>query len=146
MGRWYRLKFTSDDNDTFLVTSPEFPEVSSYGETEAEALRWGLDAIIEAIAGRIHFQDDIPPPHAKRPRGHAVELSLLHYLKLALYLALRQKGLTRAELARRMGSHRETVDRLFRLDHNSRMDQLEAAFNALGVPIDVEVPLLEIVS
>jgi hypothetical protein len=28
------------------------------------------------------------------------------------------------------------VDRLFRLDHASRLDQLEAAFNALGIQIE----------
>jgi hypothetical protein len=28
------------------------------------------------------------------------------------------------------------VDRLFRLDHASRLDQLEAAFNALGIRIE----------
>jgi antitoxin HicB len=42
-------------------------------------------------------------------------------------------------LARRLHWNRESVDRLFRLDHNSRLDQLEAAFKALGRNIDIEV-------
>ncbi len=141
MGRWYRLKFTPDTNDTLLVVSPDFPEVTSFGETEAEALHWGLGAVEEAIAGRIYYHEDIPPPRSKRPRGPAVELPLLTYLKVALYLALREKNITRAELTRRMGVHREQVDRLFRLDHNSRLDQLESAFKAIDVPVNIEVPL-----
>jgi len=36
---------------------------------------------------------------------------------------------------RDLGWHREQVDRLFRLDHNSRIDQLEEAFRALGHPL-----------
>ncbi len=34
---------------------------------------------------------------------------------------------------------RQQVDCLFRLDHNSRVDQLEAAFHALGSEIAVEI-------
>jgi hypothetical protein len=36
-------------------------------------------------------------------------------LKASLYRALRESGITRAELMRRLGGNRESVDRLFRL-------------------------------
>jgi antitoxin HicB len=39
-----------------------------------------------------------------------------------------------------MGVHREQVDRLFRIDHKSRLDQIEAAAKALGVSISVGIP------
>jgi antitoxin HicB len=48
----YRLKLTPDDNGTFLVTSPDFPEVKTFGHTKAEAQRQGRAAIGEAIAAR----------------------------------------------------------------------------------------------
>ena len=38
----------------------------------------------------------------------------------------------RAGLARRMGIHKQEVERLFDPDHASRIEQLEAAFAALG--------------
>jgi antitoxin HicB len=64
------------------------------------------------------------------------------FLKAALYMICRRRGLSRAELARRMGvRHREQVDRLFRLDHNSRLDRIEAAFKAIDVPLDIDLPL-----
>ena len=69
-----------------------------------------------------------------------VGVPALVYLKSALYMISRQKGVTKAELARRLKWHREQVDRLFRLDHNSQLDQLEAAFDALGVPLRFDVP------
>jgi antitoxin HicB len=40
---------------------------------------------------------------------------------------------------RRLGWNRESVDHLFRLDHASRLDQLEAAFKALGRSVDVSI-------
>jgi antitoxin HicB len=58
---------------------------------------------------------------------------------LQLYWALREEGITRAELARKLHWNRESVDRLFRLDHRSRLEQLEAAFTALGRTVDMKV-------
>jgi antitoxin HicB len=72
--------------------------------------------------------------------GRYVELPMLTYLKAGLYMISRSAGVTRAELARRMGVHREQVDRLFRLGHKSRLDQIEAAAKALGIDISVAIP------
>ena len=47
--------------------------------------------------------------------------------------------MNRAELARRLDWHRESVDRLFRLDHASRVDRIEAAFKVLQQDVDVRV-------
>ena len=71
--------------------------------------------------------------------GRAVALPLMTALKVSLYRSLREAGFTRAELMRRLGWNRESVDRLFRLDHASRLDQLEAAFKALGRTVDVSI-------
>jgi D-serine deaminase-like pyridoxal phosphate-dependent protein len=43
--------------------------------------------------------------------------------------------------ARRLNWHREQVDRLFRLDHESKVEQIEAAFAALNLEADVEVEI-----
>ena len=70
-------------------------------------------------------------------KGVAVALPAMTSLKLQLYWALRAAGITRAELARRLKWNRESVDRLFRLGHRSRLEQIEAAFAALGRKVDV---------
>jgi antitoxin HicB len=77
-------------------------------------------------------------------RGHQrgpslVRLPALTVLKAELYRQLRETGITRAELSRRLGWKRESVDRLVRLDHASRLEQLEAAFAALGQAVSVSV-------
>jgi len=142
MSRWFEVKLDMDSNGTFLVTAPAFPEVTTYGEDQESACRNARKAIEEAIAARIADGDDIPHPlDATTAKGWFVELQLLPYFKAALYMISRDKGITRAEIARRMGVHREQVDRIFRLDHNSRMDQIEAAFKAIGVAVTVEIPL-----
>lgn len=135
----YEIELTPDDNGTLLVTCPQLPIVATFGETEAEARRHAVDAIETALASMIDDGEDIPAPTGDPDGGEMIELPLLTGFKVNLYWALRDAGITRAELARRLGWNRESVDRLFRLDHKSRLEQIEAAFAALNRRVDFEV-------
>lgn len=138
----YVVKLARDNNNTFLVTCPAFPEVTTFGKTEEEIQHAALGAIEEAIAARISYGERLPVPAAGNAPGRNslfVKLPAMTALKLQLYVVLRESGTTRAELARRLGWHREQVDRLFRLDHASRLDRIEAAFRALQRELDVGI-------
>lgn len=139
----YRIRFEPDDNGTLLVTCDAFPEVTTFGEDEARGARNALGAIEEAIAARIADGREVPSPDPRSRRASESEalvpLPVLTALKVLLYRSLHAEGLTRAELARRLGWHREQVDRLFRLDHASRMDQIELAFHALDQEVEISV-------
>lgn len=58
----YPVILVEDDNDTLLVTSPDFPELTTFGEDREDALAHAVDAFEEAIAARIHDGEEIPPP------------------------------------------------------------------------------------
>jgi antitoxin HicB len=132
----YLIKLEPDDNGTFLVTCPALPEVTTFGDTEREALEHARDAIAEALAARIADGRDIP---IQGPRGKPLAtLSTLEALKVELYLALRREGISRAELGRRLQWKRESVDRLFRLSHASRLDQMDAAFGAINRTLEIK--------
>jgi antitoxin HicB len=132
----YLIKLEPDDNGTFLVTCPALPEVTTFGDTEEEALEHARDAIAEALAARIADGRDIP---IQGPRGKPLAtLSTLEALKVELYLALRREGISRAELGRRLQWKRESVDRLFRLSHASRLDQMDAAFGAINRMLEIK--------
>jgi len=140
----YLIKLTPDDNDTFLVTCPALPEVTTFGKTEAEVRHAAIGAIEEAIAARISHGERLPLPvpaaeNAPGRNSMFAKLPTMTALKLQLYILLRESETTRAELARRLGWHREQVDRLFRLDHASRLDRMEAAFKALRRELDVGI-------
>ena len=132
----YPLILTPDDNDTFLVTSPDFPEVTSFGEGEADALKHGAMAIQEAIAGRMDSFTDIPRPSAG---DHLMAVPLALVLKVELYWALADAGMTRADLMRATGWSRTKVDRLFNPNHESKLAQVEEAFAALNRTVTVEL-------
>jgi antitoxin HicB len=133
----YEILLTPDDNDTFLVTCPQLPIVATFGETEEEARQHAVDAIETALASMIDDGEDIPKP--VKGNGITIGLPLLTDLKLNLYWTLREAGITRAELARRLKWNRESVDRLFRLDHKSRLEQIEEAFAALNRKVEFDI-------
>lgn len=137
---FYPLNLAPDDNGTVLVTSPALPELVTFGEDRADALFRAQAALLTALASRMSAGQDIPAPLADCPTGECIEVPPMHYLKAALYMLLRQRGQTRADLMRALGWKRESVDRLFRLDHRSKLDNLQAAFNALGQPLRFDVP------
>jgi antitoxin HicB len=134
----YRVKLEPDDNGTLLVTCPELPEVATFGENVADALKHAKDAIEEAVAARIHDGREISRNAGPRT-GYSVSLPALASLKVALYQQLRDAEINRAELARRLKWNRESVDRLFRLDHASKLDQIEKAFDAIDRRLDIEI-------
>ena len=125
------------DGETILATCPTLPEVTTFGDDRAEALVRASSAVEEALAARVAHGQDIPAPaeDAALARPY-VRLPLMTALKVELYRALRSAGMNRAELARRMGAHRNQVDRLFDLSHQSKLDQVEAAFAGLGLRIE----------
>jgi antitoxin HicB len=60
-------------------------------------------------------------------------------MKAELYLAWRRSGMTKAQLARRIGIPRDEVDRLLDLSRRARVELLEAAFAALGKQITIAI-------
>lgn len=138
---WYKLAIQPDD-DVWLVTSEDFPELTTFGQTKEEALKNAQDAIEEAIAGRMADGENIPfPLKQSGSKGYFTEVPMMVFLKSAIYMILREKGMTRADLQRALGwAHREQIDRLLRLDHQTRLDAIEAAFKALGTPLQIDIP------
>jgi hypothetical protein len=78
---------------------------------------------------------------ARRHRGskfRPVPLPALQAAKVDLYTAFLVSGLKKVELARRIGIPKTHIERLFSLRHHSRLNQIEAAFAALGKRLHVE--------
>ena len=123
-----------DDDNTVLATSPDFPELTTYGDDRDEAIARAVDALEEAIAARIHDGNDIPSP--SRGADYAV-LPTLTAVKVMLYQGMRDQGISKAELARRLGWHLPQVDRVLDIQHHSRLDQMDAALGAIGCQLYV---------
>ena len=126
----YRIHLEPDDNYPLLGTCPDLPELTTFGEDGVSARSHAVDALLSVIQSRISRRLDVPEPTGGD--GEWIDLGALAEAKVGLYRAMRRDGVTKAELGRRLQWHAPSIDRLLDLDHDSRLRQIELAFNAIG--------------
>ncbi len=118
-----------DDGETVMATSPDFPEMTTFGDDRNEAIARAADALEEAIAARMDAIQDIPTAS----EGDVyVTLPTLTAVKAILYQGMRDQGIGKAEMARRLGWRLPQVDQALDLQSQSRLDQMDAALAAIG--------------
>jgi antitoxin HicB len=135
----YRVKLKQDSNGTILVTSPDFPELTTFGEDRADALARAVGAFEEAIEARISEREPVPEPSKGKTSGPRVTLPAQAAVKVLLYQQMHKAGVRKSDLARRMDLHRQEIDRLLDLNHATSLARIEKAFATLGKTLDIAV-------
>jgi antitoxin HicB len=125
--RAYPATLTPDPDGGFTVTFRDVPEAITEGDSREEALLRAEDALESGLAMNVAAKEPLPAPSA------------LGMAKAALYEAMRDQGVGRAEVARRLRWHLPQVARILDLRHASKMEQVEAALAALGLRLIVDV-------
>ena len=137
--RAYPATLMPDPDGGFTVTFRDVPEAITEGDSREEALLRAEDALESALAMYVAAKEALPVPSAAQPGKAIVPLSALGMAKAALYEAMRDQGVGRAELARRLRWHLPQVARTLDLRHASKMEQVETALAALGLRLIVDV-------
>jgi antitoxin HicB len=135
----YPATLTPDDDETLLVTFADVPEAISFGADEDEALLNAIDALETGLSFYVDARKPLPVAGEPQKGQKTVRPSALECAKLGIYQAMTEQGMKKAELARRLGWHMPQVDRLFDLRHASKFDQIEAAANALGKRVHIQI-------
>lgn len=136
----YNARFERDGKTSgYAVTFPDFGWGVTQGDDLADAEKWAGRLLHDLIAHLIKNNEALPEAKARGRRMRPVALGPLEQAKVECYAAFRESGLRKSELARRMRIPKTSVDRLFDLDHASRLDQLEAALRAMGKRLVVAV-------
>jgi antitoxin HicB len=128
------------DGVGFIVTFPDFEWGVTQGDTEEHAREMAVDALQTMIQKHIRAGEAVPPP--TRPRGkkyRMIRLPAMDSAKIELYRLFHFSGISKTELARRLSIPKTTVDRLFDFKNHTRLDQMEAAFRALGKELTIRV-------
>lgn len=135
----YPVTLTPDTNGSYLVGFVDFPEANSVGDTEEEALREAVDALVTAI--EMYFDERRPIPLPSVPAGgkRTVALPALETAKALIWNEMLAQKLRKADLARMLNVHTPQVDRLFDMRHMSKLDFVEQAAAALGKRLTVEL-------
>lgn len=133
----YPVELTPD-GDTVLVTFPDVPEAITFGADEAEALLQARDALETALSMYVDDRRDLPVPSPTEGR-QTVRPDALECAKLGIYATMREQGVRKADLARRLHWHMPQVDRLLDLGHASKLSQIEQAAASLGKRVELRI-------
>ena len=121
-----------------VVSFRDLPECLTSGANEAEALTEAADALEEAVAARIDDGEPIPDPSPRRAGEHLVAVPAETAAKAALFLALRDSGVTSADLAARLGVDEATVRRMLDPGRRVSVNRIHGALRALDYDLVLE--------
>lgn len=126
------------DGKFILVTFPDIPEAITQGNNRAHALEMAKEALESAMD--FYFEDRRPVPAPSAPkRGQAVvQLPPSVAAKVLLLNEMLRQNVRPVELARRIGTTKQEVNRLTDLRHATKIDRIDAALRALGKRLVVE--------
>lgn len=128
----YPVHLEPADEGGFVVTFPDVPEAITQGEDEGEALLRAVDALETALSFYTDDGKDLPQASDAKSGQRTVSPCAQAAIALSIYQAMRDQGVRKSELARRLGWHMPQVDRLLDMNHATRLNQAEAALAALG--------------
>jgi antitoxin HicB len=121
-----------EEGGGIVVRFADLPEAVTQGENVDDALSQASDCLEEAIANRIVMGLPLPKPARAKKGQYAVPLPAQTAAKAALYLAIREAGISKVELAKRLHCHEKEVRRLLDPRHPSKLPRIESALAAVG--------------
>lgn len=123
----------------FVVTFRDIPEAITQGDTKEEALAMAADALLCAMD--FYFEDNrIVPLPSKAKRGeYLISLPASVSSKVLLLNEMLSQQIAPSELARRLDTTRQEVNRLIDLNHSTKIDRIEEAFAALGKHLELSI-------
>ncbi|MGG7603528.1 type II toxin-antitoxin system HicB family antitoxin [Massilia sp. BKSP1R2A-1] len=135
----YPAIFTPADEGGFVVTFRDIPEAITQGDDEAEALAMARDVLREAMT--IYFDEKraVPLPSRAAKGDRLIDLPLSVAAKVHLLNAMLAQGIAPSELARRLGTTRQEVNRLTDLEHATKIDRIAEAMEAIGHELTLSV-------
>lgn len=136
----YAARFErEDDGSAINVSFRDLPEALTFGRTEDEAVEMAQDVLASALSYYAENNEPFPAASAPRRGERLIFLPALIEAKLGLWARMGELGLTKADLAERLSVDHKAVRRLLKFDHNSRIEAIEAALEALGKRLTVRV-------
>jgi antitoxin HicB len=135
----YPARIRRDEAGRLVVDFPDFPDAHTDGKDLDEALDEAVDWLGRVVAFRMADKEEIPRPSRIKRGQRAVAVPFWIAGKLALYLAMRERGVNNSELARRIGVRETVVRRMLDPNHATRPVRLQRALAALGKHLVIAV-------
>jgi antitoxin HicB len=129
----YRALFEPGDRRGNIVISfPDVPEAVTQGRDQAEARAMAEEALGLVLLAYLERGKPLPKPRAKGRNLVDVAVAPDVAAKLAVLESFASAGISKSELARRIGKDEKEVRRILDPKHPTKLPALTAALRALG--------------
>lgn len=132
----YAVKIVKDGS-RYSVDCRDLPEMHSAGDNIEDAIKEAKDAIETTLMLYIDSQRIIPAASAKVEGEYWVYISSLSAAKALLWNEFKRQGITKTELGKRIGIDIKGIEYLFDIMHNTKMERIDAAFEALDKRLEI---------
>lgn len=126
----YAFRFTKED-DSCVITCRDLPEAisqASINENRVEV----AECLQAALKSRIRDNEALPVASKPRWGETVVSPPATTAAKVALYDAMREAGISKIELARKLGIDEREVRRMLDTGHGTKLPCIAEAVEALG--------------
>ena len=128
----YPVLLTPAQEGGYVVTCRDLPELVTQGETVDDALEQAADAMDEVFAAYLTEGRDFPQASKAKRREHLVAPPAETVAKAALSVAMRDAGISKVQLAKRLGVDEKEVRRLLDPHYGSKLPRIAKAIGLLG--------------
>lgn len=126
------------DGEGFVVHFPDVYGATTGGWSWEEALGNAEDALVAALGSHYYFGNDLPLPSAVKEGQQPIAPRPVAAAKVALNTAMRKRGVTRADLAEKLGTTESAAYKLCNPDHYSHISSIDRALKVVGVCLVIE--------
>jgi antitoxin HicB len=120
------------DGNGFFARFPDIPEALTGADTKEETLTQAKEALLTAFEFYFEDQRVVPPASNEEEYAYWVEVPLSVEAKLLLLNSMVEQRITQSDLAKRMETTRQEVQRIIDLKHSTKIDTLAKAIQAVG--------------
>ena len=137
----YPAKFETDEEGRILVTFRDLPEAATDGADTEEARKEATDLLDSTLMFRMKYREDVPAPSKLRKNEKIVAPDAAVALKIALYIAMRKRGMTAADLSRRLNVDYREAQRILNPHHATKTARMSEAIEAMGAQAVIELQI-----
>jgi len=127
------------DGSGFMVSFRDIPEALSGGATLEEARAMAADALLTAMDFYFEDKRPVPAPSKAKKGEELIALPASVSAKVLLLNEMIAQKVTPSELARRLNTRPQDVNRIVNLGHVTKIDTIADALEALGKHLEISV-------
>lgn len=128
----YAVSLAPAEEGGFVVTCRDLPQLVTQGEDLENALAEAADAMDEVLAAYMQGGLTLPAPSKVHKGEHVASPPAETMAKAALYVAMKDAGISKVQLAKRLGIDEKEVRRLLDPHYGSKLPRIAQAIEALG--------------